>query len=51
MFVTRIRVVAYLSDARRPKCRLHVVRCELPLVPLHERTRLEARDKDTRRNA
>ena len=51
MFVTRIRVIAYLSDVRRPKCRSHMLRSELPLAPLHKCTRLKTRDKDKRRNA
>jgi hypothetical protein len=50
-FCTRIRVIAHLSDARRPACRVAIMIDDTHLVPLSLFQKLEARDKVLRREA
>ena len=50
-FCTRVRVIAHLSDARRPACRDRILADVTLLLPLSLYQKLEARDKVLRREA
>jgi len=50
-FQTRIRVIAHLSDRRRPRCRDRVLAGEFPALPFAEFAALQDEDRTTRRKA
>ena len=50
-FVTRLRCLRHLTDARRPTCRDKILAGGWPLVPQHDIQTFEQIDRDARRSA